>query len=102
MLDAERRAAVDRHVAGCAACRDALDAQRAARSLLAARPDTAVRPGFVTRVMANLPAQDPARGFDGAAAPVGDWLELLDWRAWTIRTSSGSTTSGTARASTTW
>ena len=85
MLDAEHRAAVDRHVAGCAACREALDAQRTARSLLAARPDTAVRPGFVTRVMANLPAQDPAGAFDDAAAPVGDWLELLNWRAWTIR-----------------
>ena len=85
MLDAERLAAVEGHVAGCAACREALDAQRTARSLLAARPDTAVRPGFVTRVMANLPVQDPDGAFDDTAAPVGDWLDLLNWRAWTIR-----------------
>lgn len=84
-LDPQRREAVDRHVAGCAACREALDAQRTTRSALAARPDAAVRPGFVTRVMANLPAQDPAGGSDEAVAPNGDWIDLLNWRAWTIR-----------------
>ena len=84
-LNAERRAAVDRHVAECAECREALDAQRMTRSLLAARPDTAARPGFVTRVMANLPAQDPASGSVEAAASNGDWLDLLNWRVWTIR-----------------
>lgn len=84
-LDAGRRAAMDRHLAACAACRETLDTQRSARALLAARPDMAVRPGFATRVMANLPAQDSGGALDAAAATTGDWLDLLNWRAWTIR-----------------
>ena len=85
LLDADRQADVDRHIALCAACREALDAQRSARALLAARHDAALRPGFTTRVMANLPAQDPAGAVDDAAGTASDWLELLNWRAWTIR-----------------
>lgn len=85
-LDAGRQAELDRHLAACAACREALDAQRSARALLAARPDAAVRPGFATRVMANLPAQDPAGALDEAGALAGGaWLDLLNWRVWTIR-----------------
>ena len=66
-----------RHLAGCAGCREALDAQRAARELLASRPDAPVPLGFATRVMANLPPRRPS----AAAA----WLEALNWRAWTLR-----------------
>ena len=84
-LDADRRAEMDRHLATCAACREAMDVQRSARALLGARPDAAVRPGFATRVMANLPAQDPGGALDTTAFGGGDWLDLLNWRAWTIR-----------------
>ena len=84
-LDADRRAEMDRHLATCAACREAMDVQRSARALLGARPDAAVRPGFATRVMANLPAQDPGGALDTTAFGGGDWLNLLNWRAWTIR-----------------
>ena len=84
-LDLDRQAEVDRHVAVCAACRESLDAQHTARALLAARPAAALRPGFATRVMANLPAQEPAGAVDDAAVAAGDWLELLNWRAWTVR-----------------
>ncbi|MXZ72106.1 MAG: zf-HC2 domain-containing protein [Acidobacteria bacterium] len=91
-LDTKRQAALDLHVAGCAACRGELDAQRSARALLAARPDAAVRPGFATRVMANLPAQDPAGALDAAAVAGGAWLDLLNWRAWTIRLAPVATT----------
>lgn len=84
-LDPKRQAVLDQHMVECAACREEFDAQRSVRTLLAARPDAAVRPGFATRVMANLPAQDPAGALDAAAVAGGAWLDLLNWRAWTIR-----------------
>ena len=77
-LDGDRRAALDDHLQGCAACRDALVAQRAARALLAARPVTPVPAGFSARVMAALPERQPA--------PTAlRWLDALDWRTWTLR-----------------
>lgn len=88
-LDAERSTVLDRHLEGCADCRDALGAQRATRKWLAARPAAPVPPGFATRVMANLPDtsrrtwERPA-GREPVVAPAG-WLEALNWRAWTLR-----------------
>lgn len=76
-LGTGRNPALARHLRDCAACREALAVQRAARDLLAGRPDVPVPPGFATRVMANLPQRQPP----AAAA----WLEVLNWRAWTLR-----------------
>ena len=76
-LDAQRRAALALHVAACADCREVLDAQRAMRELLAARPDTPVPLGFATRVMANLAERDAGR--------VPGWLDAVNWQAWTLR-----------------
>ena len=84
-LDTKRQAELNQHLAACPACREELEAQRSARARLAARPDAVVRPGFATRVLANLPAQDPAGALDVAAVAGGAWLDLLNWRAWTIR-----------------
>lgn len=75
-LGAGRNRGLARHLADCAACREALDIQRAARDLLAGRPDVPVPPGFTTRVMANLPPRRPA---------AASWLQVLNWRAWTLR-----------------
>ena len=86
-LDADRSAALALHLDACADCRDALDAQRAMRHLLVARPETPVPLGFATRVMANLPDTGRttwARAVSGPAAGSG-WLETLNWRAWTLR-----------------
>ena len=77
-LDSERRAALAGHLQGCAVCRDALDAQRAMRALVAARPVAPVPPGFAARVMAALPEPGPS-------AAGTRWLDALDWRAWTLR-----------------
>lgn len=76
-LDAERNRALARHLQACADCRDALDAQRAMRKVLAGRSKTPVPLGFATRVMANLPAREPAS--------TAGWLDALNWRAWTLR-----------------
>ena len=77
-LDPQGLAALTVHLSGCAECRDALDAQRAARALLAARPAVPAPAGFSARVMAALPAHPPA------AAGIR-WRDALDWRAWTLR-----------------
>ncbi len=76
-LDPERSRTLARHLDACADCRDALDTQRAMREVLAARPAAPVPPGFATRVMAHLPEREPT-----AAA---EWLDTLNWRAWTLR-----------------
>lgn len=75
-LDADRGAALALHLDACAGCRDALDAQRAMRELLAARPEATVPVGFATRVVANLPPREH---------PLNGWLDALNWRAWTLR-----------------
>ena len=76
-LDADRGRTLARHLDGCADCREALDAQQALRDVLTGRPAAPVPLGFATRVMANL----PEREFASAAA----WLDVLNWRAWTLR-----------------
>ena len=76
-LDADRGAALALHLGTCADCREALEAQRAMRELLAARPAAPVPVGFATRVMANLKERE--------ASPVAGWLDALHWRTWTLR-----------------
>jgi anti-sigma factor RsiW len=86
-LDADRGAALARHLDGCPDCSDALDAQRAMRGLLAARPEAPVPLGFATRVMANLEdASGRARPrTEGQDTGLAGWLGAVDWQAWTLR-----------------
>lgn len=82
-LGADRRAALDRHLDACAGCRAALDAQRAVRVLLAARPEASAPAGFAARVLARLPETNrPAERNPAAAA---GWLDAVNWQAWTLR-----------------
>jgi hypothetical protein len=71
-LDVEIRARVDRHLEECAACRAALETQRAVSAWLRMRPADHLSPGFATRLSARL---DEASG----------WFGIADWRAWTLR-----------------
>lgn len=74
--DAER-AALDVHLATCAACTEALADQRAMRvSLTALAAETATRP-VGARVMASLRAEAGATGTS--------WVDALDFRPWTWR-----------------
>jgi anti-sigma factor RsiW len=73
-LDADGRAALDAHLETCAACREALEGQRAARAALAAWPEAMALPDFSARVMARLERDR-------------NWLELLDFRRWSWRLS---------------
>ena len=75
-LDAERAAGLAGHLEACADCRDALETQRAARALVAARPELPVPAGFAARVLAALPERH---------TPAAGWLDALNWRAWTLR-----------------
>ena len=87
-LDTDRSAALTLHLVACADCRDALDAQRAAREVLAARPETPVPLGFATRVMADLEAASPrtrARPARRDVGPLAGWLDAVNWQAWTLR-----------------
>ncbi len=87
-LDADRSAALALHLAACADCRAALDAQRAMRVLLAERPEAPVPVGFATRVMANLPdaSREPfARPARRKPATAAGWLDAVNWQAWTLR-----------------
>ncbi len=87
-LDADRRAALARHLDACAGCRAALDAQRAVRGLLAARPETPAPAGFAARVLARLPETNrraPARPAERNPPAAAGWLDAVNWQAWTLR-----------------
>ena len=87
-LDADRGAALALHLADCADCREALDAQRAMRVLLAERPAAPVPVGFAARVMANLPdtSREPfARPARREPVTAAGWLDAVNWQAWTLR-----------------
>ena len=71
-LEADEGRRLERHLAGCEACRDTLDSQRRVAQILSARPVAETPLGFAGRVMANL---DPSPG----------WLDALNWRVWTFR-----------------
>jgi len=72
LLDDGRRATLDAHLAGCAACRAALADQIAVRAWLARTPDVPVPADFRDRVNARI---DEADGLFGVA----------DFRVWTLR-----------------
>ena len=87
-LDADRSAALALHLAACADCRAALDAQRAMRELLVERPAAPVPVGFATRVMASLPdtGREPfARPAGRPPATAAGLLDAVNWQAWTLR-----------------
>jgi len=86
-LDADRSAALALHLAACADCREALDAQQAMRVLLVERPAAPVPVGFATRVMSNLPdtGREPFARARRAPATAAGWLDAVNWQAWTLR-----------------
>jgi anti-sigma factor RsiW len=75
-LDADGRTRLDAHVGSCAACRQALAAQREVRAMLADLPAVAAPGALRARVRAALEA--------GGARRV-PWLAGADFRRWTWR-----------------
>ena len=71
-LDDTRRARLEAHLATCAECRAALEGQRQVAAILASAVQNEVSPAFLARVN---------RRIDGSEG----WLELVDFRAWTLR-----------------
>jgi anti-sigma factor RsiW len=71
-LEADDRHRLESHLEQCAACREELEAQQAVATTLASRPSGGASTAFVGRVMAAV-EQDR------------DWLDVLNWRAWTFR-----------------
>jgi anti-sigma factor RsiW len=66
------RAELDAHVASCADCRDALRDQSVVRQLLGAVEMPTAPRDFASRVRARV-------------APQPGLMDLLNWRAWTLR-----------------
>ena len=60
------------HLDGCPSCRAAVAGQEAVVAVLSARPAAAAPMGFAARVMARLD-RPPT------------WLDVIDWRRWTVR-----------------
>lgn len=72
LLDAMERGTLDRHLATCDSCREALAAQTLARTSLQSRPPIEASAAFYARVRSSL--RSPA-----------SWLDSLDFRRWTWR-----------------
>src|SRR5512144_1336808 len=70
-LDEARQARLDAHLATCASCRAALDDQRQIAAILASAVQDEVSPAFAARVNERIDSED--------------WLQLVDFRAWTLR-----------------
>ena len=81
--DVGDRARLDRHLASCAACREALEAQQAAHVALAAAFDIEPPLGFATRIAAQVQAPS-------------NWFDRFDFRQWTWR--AGPVAAGLALA----
>ena len=71
-LDMVLAAELDRHLEGCAACREVLAAQSAVAATLRSRPADRVSPGFSARLASRLDERT-------------DFFDSIDWRAWTFR-----------------
>jgi len=71
-LDGAGRAALDRHLARCAACRAEAEAQGEVRAVLRARPEEAAPPWLAARIAAEIAAESGLLG-------------VADWRGWTLR-----------------
>jgi hypothetical protein len=92
-------AALEMHAASCRGCREALDEQKAAARLLSELPLIEAPRDFAARVRERV-------------VPAGGLLDLINWRAWTLRLAPvaallaflawlpGSTQTGTARPTT--
>lgn len=78
-LVVEVREELDRHIGVCAACRAALEEQRAVAGLLRGRLETMPQPGLVARVSARIDRESGGRRAEAAG-----WLGLANWRAWTV------------------
>lgn len=74
-IPAEIRDGLHAHLAGCAACRAALDEQREVAAWLRGRPASLPRPGLAARVSARIDRET------GEVAGEG-WLDLANWRRW--------------------
>ncbi len=66
------RAALERHLAACAGCRDAAAAQDQVAAALASRPDAEPRPAFAQRVSLRI-------------AEESGWFGVADWRWLSVR-----------------
>ncbi len=62
------------HLEQCAACRLALQEQRAVRDALTARTDAEVPAGFTAAVLSAIDL-----------GPSTSWVDMLRWRTWTYR-----------------
>ena len=79
---AREAAAIASHLKTCDACRQLAHAQTVARTVLKARAaelSPIAPPGLRTRIVANMPPQEPAspKGSEGAPAPVLAWTGRL-------------------------
>ncbi len=73
-LDPSTAAALERHLEGCASCREILASQHAVAEILRSRPADRVSSGFSARLARKLDERT-------------DVFDAIDWRAWTIRLS---------------
>ncbi len=71
-LDAADRAALERHLAGCSACRDAAAVQDRVAEALASRPEAAPSASFAQRVSERV-------------AQESGWFGVADWRWLSVR-----------------
>ena len=71
-LGREEERYLESHLAVCERCRGELEAQRSVAAVLWERPSVEVSAIFTEQVMTSL-------------IPEPSWLELLNWRLWTLR-----------------
>jgi anti-sigma factor RsiW len=71
-LDDPGRARLSAHLEQCSRCVESYEDQRSVRAALGAMTHGPVSPGFAARVRERL-------------APRPSWLDLTNWRAWTLR-----------------
>ena len=71
-MSASERDTLRAHLAQCAECREALEAQRVVRMALTSREDAVVPHGFAARVVAQT-------GVDSSV------IDVFRWRTWTYR-----------------
>lgn len=71
-LGDEEKRRLERHLALCESCRQTLRAQSLVAGVLSERSSVEVSAVFTEKVMASL-------------RPAPSWLELLNWRVWTLR-----------------
>lgn len=72
VVDQDDRAGLERHLAGCDACREALAVQRTVADAIRTRQDAPVPDGFADRLVARLGRS-------------GGWIDALRWRTWSYR-----------------